>query len=86
MDPASSTHHYKELEINARGATWALCLNKPYANSGYENSSRVFPGRGWDFTADAQYAVAVDGTLNRPCPVNVGWTVEMALPIRLQGM
>jgi len=82
VDAASSTHYYKELEINARGATWALCLNKPYANSGYENSSRVFPGRGWDFSAGTQYAVAVDGTLNRPGSENVGWTVEMALPIR----
>ena len=82
VDAASSTHYYKELEINAHGATWALCLNKPYANSGYENSSRVFPSRGWDFSADVKYAVAVDGTLNVPSDKNRGWTVEMALPMQ----
>lgn len=81
VDPASSTHYYKELEINAHAATWALCLNKPYANSGYENSSRVFPGKGWDFSSNVVYAVHVDGSLNVPSKKNKGWTVEMALPL-----
>lgn len=82
VDAASSSHYYKELEINAHSATWALCLNKPYANSGYENSSRVFPGKGWDFSAGAKFAVAVDGTLNVPSDKNRGWSVEMALPLQ----
>ena len=81
VDPASSSHYYKELEINANAATWALCLNKPYANGGYENSSRVYPGKGWGFSGDARFAVHVDGTLNVPSEENRGWTVEIRLPL-----
>ena len=81
VDAASSASFYKELEINARGATWALCLNKPYANGGYENSSRVFPGSGWDFSGSIRSAVTVEGPLNVPSDDNRGWTVEMALPL-----
>ncbi len=33
--------------MNARNKTWNLCLNKPYLNGGYENSTRVFGEKGW---------------------------------------
>jgi hypothetical protein len=81
VDPAGSTHFYKEFEINAADTTWALCLNRPYLNGGYENSSRTFPGAGWDMPA-ARTAVQVEGELGRPGPEWRRWTVEMALPIR----
>ena len=32
--------------MNAADATWDLCLNKPYNDGGYENSTRVRTGRG----------------------------------------
>jgi hypothetical protein len=34
--------------MNAIATTWSLCLNKPYLNGGYENSTRVFGDHGWD--------------------------------------
>ena len=67
--------------MNANAATWALCLNNPYANGGYENSCRVLPGKGWGFSGDARFAVHVDGTLNVPSEENRGWTVEIRLPL-----
>lgn len=48
ISPDGSNHFYKEFEMNARGVWWDLCLNKPYTNGGYENSSRVFNQSGWD--------------------------------------
>lgn len=32
-----------QFEINALGTTWSLLLNKPYGDSGGENSKRVDP-------------------------------------------
>mmetsp|Transcript_33899 Transcript_33899/g.66132 ORF Transcript_33899/g.66132 Transcript_33899/m.66132 type:complete len:401 (-) Transcript_33899:300-1502(-) len=81
VDPAGSNRYYKEFEVNANAAQWALCLNRPYSDGGYENSSRVMPN-GWSMPA-AVAAAAVDG-----CKVNDassgscrGWTVEVALPL-----
>ena len=48
MDPAGTTHYYKEFEMNAANATWDLCLNQAYDNSGYENSTRVLGDKGFD--------------------------------------
>ena len=46
VDPDRSSHFYKEYEVNALNTSWSLCLNKPYLNGGYENSSRVFGKHG----------------------------------------
>jgi hypothetical protein len=81
VDPAGSTHYYKEFEINAINTTWDLCLNKPYLNGGYENSSRTLPSSGWDMPR-ARSAVHVEGEVGRPAPPWRQWTVELALPIR----
>lgn len=48
VDPNATTHFYKEFEMNALNATWDLCLTQPYADNGYENSSRVFNQSGFD--------------------------------------
>jgi hypothetical protein len=48
VDPDGDTHYYKEFEMNAFNATWDLVLIEPYANGGYENSSRVFGTSGFD--------------------------------------
>eukprot|EP00043_Microstomoeca_roanoka_P009142 m.87102 g.87102 ORF g.87102 m.87102 type:complete len:97 (+) comp14492_c1_seq2:667-957(+) len=45
--PDGTSHYYKEFEMNALNTTWSLCLNKPYLNGGYENSSRVFGKNGY---------------------------------------
>jgi hypothetical protein len=34
ISPDGSNHYYKEYEMNARGAWWDLCLNKPYNGAG----------------------------------------------------
>ena len=51
--------------MNAADATWDLCLNKPYLNGGYENSSRVFGKHGWDMPA-LRSGTFIDGKLNDP--------------------
>lgn len=46
ISPDGTSHYYKEFEMNALNTVWSLCLNKPYLNGGYENSSRVFGTKG----------------------------------------
>ena len=48
VDADGSTHYYKETEMNAAAADWDLCLDKPYGDGGYENSTRVFGDKGFD--------------------------------------
>jgi hypothetical protein len=80
LDPAGSSHYYKEFEVNARGVTWDLCLNKPYSNGGSENSGRTHGSQGWE--SDGQAAVFVEGgVLNDAKSHSKAWTVEIALPI-----
>lgn len=79
VDPLGSTHYYKEFEVNARGTTWDLCLNKPYSNGGYENSSRTQGAEGFDMNPRA--AVHIDGALNNAEVTSKGWSVEIALPM-----
>lgn len=87
VDADGSTHFYKELEMNAANATWELCLNRPYADGGYENSSRVFGEKGWDYdpiigtAGTLRTAVAVRGRLNDPNVPASGWSLEAALPL-----
>lgn len=42
----------------------AVCLNKPYADGGYENSTRVLAEKGWKM--QARSSVSVDGKINDP--------------------
>lgn len=79
VDPGGTTHYYKEYEVNAFNTVWNLCLNKPYIDGGYENSSRVFGAEGWDL--DERSGVWVDGALNDPDRPTRRWTTEAALPV-----
>ena len=81
VDADGSTHFYKEFEMNAANATWDLCLNKPYDDGGYENSSRVFGDAGWDMQPPLHCATHVDGTLNDPSSPHRFWSVEIAFPL-----
>eukprot|EP01147_Barroeca_monosierra_P004104 gene4104-8466_t len=78
--PDGTSHYYKEFEMNALNTTWSLCLNKPYLNGGYENSSRVFGKHGWD-DPDLRCGVYIDGVLNDVNVVDNYWTVEIAFPL-----
>jgi hypothetical protein len=82
ISPDGSNHYYKEYEMNARATGWDLCLNKPYSNGGYENSSRVFPTSGWDdpglVTAAKVHGCTVNVPSSGPCQ---GWSVEIKFPL-----
>lgn len=44
------------------------CLNKPYLDGGYENSSRVFGARGFDMLPRLRAAVYAPGLDPAPAP------------------
>mmetsp|Transcript_107780 Transcript_107780/g.303680 ORF Transcript_107780/g.303680 Transcript_107780/m.303680 type:complete len:416 (-) Transcript_107780:149-1396(-) len=79
LDPAGSTHDYTEFELNAFNTTWDLRLNKPYGDSGVENSRRVDP-KGFEMPR-LRSAVQVDGTINDPSSPSRAWRVEVAIPL-----
>lgn len=81
VDPGQTTHYYKEYEMNAADATWDLCLNKPYNDGGYENSTRVFGTAGFDMQPPMHAATFVYGKINDPSVPAQGWTAEIALPL-----
>jgi len=83
IDTDGSNHNYKEFEINAHGTVWSLCLNKPYDDSGSENSKRVNPIDGYDMKPPLISATKVypNDAINQPGITNTHWTTEIALPI-----
>lgn len=86
VDPDGSTHYYKETEVNAanappNNATWDLCLNAPYDDGGYENSTRVYGAAGFDMAPRLLVRSYTDGTLNDPTVPHSFWSVELALPL-----
>jgi len=83
-DPDGSTHYYKEFEMNVNSATWDLCLDKPYWDSGNENSSRVFGQHGFDMQhmhSSMKAQAFTDGGINDPARPATFWSVEVALPL-----
>jgi hypothetical protein len=74
IDPASTTHNYYEIEVNALNTIFDLFLNKPYRNNG---GGLI----GWDANGLLS-AVKVQGTLNNTADIDKGWTVEIAIPFR----
>jgi len=84
IDPNATNYFYKETEVNAFGTLWSLCLNKPYGDGGYENSTRVMEP-GFDMM---EHGLKSGVAVNPPDCINdnsktpcVGWTVELAMPI-----
>eukprot|EP00193_Tetraselmis_chui_P017157 CAMPEP_0177775366 /NCGR_PEP_ID=MMETSP0491_2-20121128/14054_1 /TAXON_ID=63592 /ORGANISM="Tetraselmis chuii, Strain PLY429" /LENGTH=326 /DNA_ID=CAMNT_0019293911 /DNA_START=1286 /DNA_END=2269 /DNA_ORIENTATION=- len=72
--------------MNARNATWDLCLNEPYLDGGFENSTRVFGSGGWEMEPPLRAAVRLNGphcSLNDPSQRCRSWTAEVALPIAM---
>lgn len=72
IDPDGDNHAYYEFEINALNTGWDLFLPKPYRDGGPADNGWEIPG--------LKTAVAVQGTLNNPSDVDLGWTVEIAFP------
>ncbi len=75
IDPDDDTHGYYELEINALGTVWDLLLVRPYRDGGPAVNN-------WDISA-LKSGVHVDGTINNPSDIDRGWSVEIALPLRV---
>jgi hypothetical protein len=72
LDPDGDNHHYSEFEINALNTGWDLRLPAPYRDDGKAQDDWEMPG--------LKTAVSIQGTLNDPMDIDVGWTVELALP------
>jgi len=74
IDPATTTHSYYEIEVNALNTIFDLFLNKPYRNRGQGLI-------GWEANG-LRSAVKVQGTLNNTSDTDEGWMVEMAIPFK----
>jgi len=72
IDPDGDTHQYMELEINALNTAWDLFLERPYRN-------KVKVDNTWNIEG-LKSAVSYQGTLNDPSDIDLGWTLEIALP------
>jgi hypothetical protein len=86
VDADGSNAYYKEFEMNAanavpNAATWVLCLNAPYDDGGYENSSRVLGRAGFDMQPPLVAASWSDGALNNPLRPSTRWTAEIRFPL-----
>jgi hypothetical protein len=73
IDPDGDTENYFELEFNAFNTEMDLFMPKPYRNGGKALLS-------WDVKG-LRSAVKVTGTMNRPGDRDMGWSIEMAIPL-----
>ncbi len=72
IDPDGTTRDYYEIEINALNTIFDLYLPKTYEDGGTADH---------DWNCDGlDTAVQIQGTLNDPSDVDLGWSVEMAIP------
>ena len=74
IDPTGDAHNYYELEFNATGVLFDLCLEMPY-----RAPRRNFVQFQWDCPG-LKYAIHVDGTVNNNKDTDRGWAVECAIP------
>jgi hypothetical protein len=72
LNPPGDGIDYYEFEVNPFNTTWQLSLDRPYNQGGIATSPCMIPG--------IVSAVSIDGTLNDPTDVDVGWSVEIAIP------
>mmetsp|Transcript_8076 Transcript_8076/g.15204 ORF Transcript_8076/g.15204 Transcript_8076/m.15204 type:complete len:394 (-) Transcript_8076:1231-2412(-) len=84
LDPSSSCHYYKELEMNALNTVWNLMLDKPYADGGQEYSGRIArPGEPNYYGVQGQKTAVrlIEGSLNNGDDKRgrTVWSVEIAL-------
>ena len=78
IDPENTTHQYYEIEVNAFNTLFDLYMPKPYRN----NSDALITWHVDSFRS----AVKIQGTLNDPKDVDIGWMLEMAIPFRSVSM
>lgn len=88
VDPASSCHNYKELEMNAINTVWNLMLDKPYMDGGQEFSGGIAnPGDDNYYEVESQRTMVrvLEGTLNNADEKETqenAWAIEIALSHR----
>ncbi|MGY0425941.1 MAG: carbohydrate-binding family 9-like protein, partial [Polaribacter sp.] len=75
IDPDGDSHNYYELEFNALNTIWDLFLTKPYGEKNVVLND-------WDANG-IQSAVHVNGTLNNPKDTDKGWSIEIAIPLKV---
>ncbi len=76
IDPDGDTHHYVEYEMNALNTQWDLMLLKPYRDDTIHNVAID----NWNYNG-IKSAVHVNGTINNPEDTDIGWTLEIAIPL-----
>lgn len=76
IDPDGDTHNYTEIEVNALNTVWDLMLMRPYRN---DHEEKVLWH--WDIP-NLKTAVHLEGTINDPSDKDMGWSVEMAIPLK----
>ncbi len=72
IDPDGDGLNYYEFEMNALNTIWELTLPRPYHAGGDAILGTNLPG--------LRAAVAVHGSLNDPRDIDVGWSLEVAIP------
>lgn len=72
LDPSMNGDHYYELEINALGTEFDLCIPRPYREGAKADHDWRVRG--------LRTAVKLDGELNNPGSASTGWSVEIAMP------
>jgi hypothetical protein len=75
LDPDDDGAWYVEVEINALGTIFDLLLSQAYMIGGEADHD-------WNVQG-LESAVDVDGTPNDPRDVDVGWSVELAIPFAI---
>ena len=81
IDPTSTTHQYKEFEVNAYNTVWNLLLDKSYMDGGQEHSGRVAkPGQELYYEVRNQHSAVqiLEGRANDPTTFTT-WSVEIAM-------
>lgn len=73
LNPLGDSLNYYELEINALNTIWELTITKPYKKGGKAIHPTNIDG--------LISKVYVDGTLNDPSDIDIGWSVEIAIPL-----
>jgi len=72
IDPDGDAREYYEIEINAHGTIFDLLLMRTYIDGGPAIHRWNVEGM--------KARVHIDGTLNDPSDVDIGWSIEFALP------
>lgn len=72
LDPDGDGCHYFEWEVNVRGVTLDMAMDRPYVTGGRRDDSLEIQ--------DLQLKIVTDGEINNPARPGTFWSVEAAFP------